>query len=171
MSLFFAGCFNSVTYVHCFVIAPFSVSPGKFIWSTTSAPIRTPLLNVRPGTLSMRAGKLSAVAAPYGLRCIDYICLFIHSNLPFVCHQAIPIPTYNVALTLGFNALDGCHSRILIHSYFGLPLVTSSFKVHSLFRCLQMHTKPIISRSPSVAHVSKFIFGLSFCSNKYFICF
>jgi hypothetical protein len=65
--MFFTVCSEEVLYARCLVISSFGKYPGKFLWSTTAAPIRTPLLDVRPGTLSMRKGRQSAAGAPYGL--------------------------------------------------------------------------------------------------------
>ena len=64
-SLFFAGCFPTAAYVHCAALSHTTL-PGLFLWASTSNPIRTRVSDVSVGTLSMRAGMLSAVGAPYG---------------------------------------------------------------------------------------------------------
>ncbi len=63
--MFFTVCSEEIVYAHCLITSTYT-HPGKFLWSTTAAPIRTPLLDVRPGTLSMRMGRGSAAGAPYG---------------------------------------------------------------------------------------------------------
>jgi hypothetical protein len=78
--MFFTLCSEEVSYVHCYAAAPFAIHPGKFLWSTTAAPIRTPLLDVRPGTLSMRKGRGSAAGVAIGALNIDNFLFFLMNN-------------------------------------------------------------------------------------------
>jgi hypothetical protein len=74
-TIFFAGCFDTITYVHCLVNG---YLPSNAIWSTTSIPLRIPLLHVRPGDLAFGAGYQSAGGAQFGL--IEIYLFFCESN-------------------------------------------------------------------------------------------
>jgi hypothetical protein len=62
-TLFFAGCFDTITYVQC---AAWGYFPSNIIWSTTSIPLRAPLLGISSGDLRLGAGFGSALGANFG---------------------------------------------------------------------------------------------------------
>ena len=118
--LYFAACFEEVTYVHC--SAQVWVTGGiHFMWSSQSIPLRTLISSASAGALAMELG-LSAVAG-FVEGAENYAC----ADWNNACYDIITVPT-NDPLFAWPPLGDGN----LVHGYFEDPLPPFAYQEANL---------------------------------------